>query len=142
MAQQQDPGTRPGTPGGTPASDDAEGAAAPGSGRPAGRFDPLLGRAEERINDALREAADRIQSAADRLGGFAGDRFSGTEGAVGRAGDVAHSIADSLERLADTFRRAEFGALRDAVERNARARPIATVVAGVAAGWVVGKLIR
>jgi hypothetical protein len=143
MAQQHDSGAGPRSRGGIPHSEQPEvGTTAEDAGQRGGRFDPLLGRAEDRINEALRETADRIQSAAERLGDFAGDRFSGTEGAVGRAGDVAHSIADALERIADAFRSSDLRVLRDTVERSARARPVATVIAGVAAGWVVGKLVR
>jgi hypothetical protein len=125
-----------------PKDDSAQrpGATRPGASRPVDRA--LLGRAEERINDALQDTADRIQAAADRLGHFAGQRFSGTEGAMGRAGDLAHSLADSLERAAEQVRISDLDVVRTTIEQRGRAHPLQTLLVGVAAGWLVGKIVR
>ena len=54
-----------------------------------------------RINDGMREMAEQIQMAADRLAELADERLAHAPGPLGRAGDVAHGVAARMDTVAE-----------------------------------------
>ena len=59
-----------------------------------------------------------------------------------RAGDMAHGLADGMESAAGYLRSNDVEQLRGDLRRQMRERPLQTLLIGVAAGWVVGKILR
>lgn len=102
----------------------------------------LGSRAETRINEGMQQAADRIDDVAERIDRLADERIGEAGGARGRAGEMAHSAADTLESVARYLRENDAHELRSDLERQVRARPVQTLMVGVAAGWVAGKILR
>lgn len=105
----------------------------------AGRFGD---RAETRINEGMQQAADTLETAADRLDRLASERIAGDSGARARAGDLAHSAADTMESVARYLRKNDAQGLRSELEQQVREKPVQTLLVGVAAGWIVGKVLR
>jgi hypothetical protein len=99
-------------------------------------------KAENRINEGMAGAAERIEEAASRLDRIADENLTGAEGARARAGEMAHSTADAMESVARYLRDNDARALREDLARQVRQRPIQTLLVGVAAGWVTGKILR
>lgn len=99
-------------------------------------------RAETRINEGMQQAADRLETAAERLDRLAEERIDGESGARARAGDLAHSAADTMESVARYLRENDAQGLRSDLERQVRDKPVQTLLVGVAAGWVAGKILR
>ena len=97
-------------------------------------------RAQERVAQRMREAGERLGSAAERLGELADERL--TDGPLERAGRVAHSVAGSLDSVAGYLREGDVETVRRDVERRVRERPLQSLLLGVAAGWLVGKILR
>lgn len=100
-----------------------------------------LGQAEERVNQGMKQAADRLEQAAGRIDTLADERLSGT-GAAARAGDMAHTVADTMESMAGYLRSNDAQGLRSDLETQVRNKPLQTLLIGVAAGWLVGKILR
>lgn len=99
------------------------------------------GRAEDRINDGMNRTADQLDNMARRLDSTADERLSGS-GAKARAGDLAHSLADTMESVSGYLRSNDMSSLQKDLERQVRERPLQTLLIGVAAGWMVGKILR
>lgn len=99
-------------------------------------------RAEHRINEGMAGAAERIEQAASRLDRIAGETPAGAAGPRARAGEMAHSTADAMESVARYLRDNDARGLREDLARQVRERPIQTLLVGVAAGWVTGKILR
>ena len=99
-------------------------------------------RAETRINEGMQQAADRLETAAERLDRLAEERIDGESGARTKAGDLAHSAADTMESVARYLRDNDAQGLRSDLERQVREKPVQTLLVGVAAGWVAGKILR
>ena len=113
-----------------------------GPGAGAQRMARELGeRVEGRLNRSLGGAAARLQAAAGRI-----DRLAERPGAesplAGPVGEVAHGVADLLETAAGYLRDHEVESLREDLRRQVRERPLQTLLLSVAAGWVVGKILR
>lgn len=106
------------------------------------RATEMAGRAEETLNQGMKQAAERIDGLANRLDQVADERLGGGTGATARAGEVAHSVADTLESVAGYLRNHDTQALRGDLERQMRDRPLQTLMVAVAAGWLVGKIVR
>lgn len=102
----------------------------------------IRNKTQDRLNDGLRTAADRLESAAENIDGIAEDRLDDAGGRRARAGELAHTFADSLDSLADYLRDNDIQSLQRNLERQVRERPLQTILVGVAAGWVVGKILR
>ena len=102
----------------------------------------LAGRAEDKVNRGLDQAADRLEQAAERIDRLADQQTQGASGIRARAGTVAHSAADTLESVAGYLRSNDAQALRSDLERQVRERPVQTLLIGVAAGWLAGKILR
>lgn len=105
------------------------------------RASQMAGRAQEKLDQGMKQAAERIDTLAGRLDQVADERLTGA-GARARAGDVAHSLADTMESVAGYLRSNDTDALRGDLERQMRERPLQTLMVAVAAGWLVGKIVR
>lgn len=98
-------------------------------------------KAGDRLNQGMRQAADRIDTAAQRLDQLANERL-GNQGAQARVGDTAHALADSMQSVASYLRDNDAQALRADLERQMRERPLQTLLVAASAGWIVGKILR
>jgi len=105
------------------------------------RMEGMRNRVEGQLDDGMRTAADRMEGIAQKLDNVADERMSG-EGIRGRAGDVAHSVADHIENTAEYLRDADAEEVLGRLEDQVRQRPLEMLLAGVATGWLVGKIIR
>lgn len=105
------------------------------------RVGNVANRVEDQANRAMDRAADGLETAANRLDSMA-DQQGGGGGAMGRAGDMAHRAADTMESTARYLRDNDVRALQHDLERMTRERPLQMVLMGVAAGWVLGKILR
>lgn len=101
----------------------------------------VRGQVEERANRLMDRAAEGLESAASRLGDMA-DRQGGGTGPMGRVGDVAHRAADTMESTARYLRDNDVSALQGDLERMTREKPLQMLLVAVAAGWVLGKVLR
>jgi ElaB/YqjD/DUF883 family membrane-anchored ribosome-binding protein len=100
------------------------------------------GGLEDRANQVLGRAADGLETAANRLSGLT-ERGGGEQsGAMGRANDLAQQAASTMESTARYLRDNDVRALQSDVERMVREKPLQTLLIGVAAGWVLGKILR
>lgn len=97
-------------------------------------------RAQERIALRMRQAAERLGSAAERIEEIADERL--TDGPLERAGRLAHSVAGSMDSVAGYLREGDVERVRRDLERRVRERPLQSLLLGVAAGWVAGKILR
>ncbi len=102
----------------------------------------MKGRAEEAINQGMQGAANRIEHAASRLDSMADEKTLGATGKRAKAGETAHSPADTMESVAEYLRTSDLEGLRGDLERQVREKPMQTLLLGVAAGWVFGKIAR
>lgn len=100
-------------------------------------------RAEESINETMGRAAEGLESTARRIDEFA-DRYTGPDasGVRASAGNMAHQVADAFESTATYLRDNDVRKLQQDLERQVRTHPLQTLVIGVAAGWIVGKVLR
>jgi len=105
------------------------------------RMDAMRNRVEGQLDEGMRSAADRMEGIAHRLDEVADDRMSG-EGLRGRAGNVAHKVADRIEDTAGYLRDTDAHDLLGRLESQVRERPLEMLLAGVATGWLVGKILR
>lgn len=100
-------------------------------------------RAKDPISEAMIRAAERLEDAADRieaaLGGAAGP---GEDRPRGRTGEMAGTLTDRMDSVASYLRANDAHDLRADIETRVRERPIQTLVIGLAAGWVTGKILR
>ena len=104
--------------------------------------DQLRSRAQERLNDGIRTAADGLERAARNIDDLAEDRLDDMGGRRAQVGEMAHTVADSMENVANYLRDQDIESLMRAMERQVRDRPLQTLLVGVAAGWIVGKVFR
>lgn len=122
--------------------------ATPGEGRSSGDsssgapLDRAMSTAESRVNQAMDRAADRLGSAATRLDSEIDRRTEGATGGRARAGEMGHSVAETLDAVSRYLRENDAQGLRRDLERQVRERPLQTLLIAVAAGWVTGKILR
>lgn len=94
-------------------------------------------------SDALGRAADTLEGAARRLDEFADQQgMGGSGGMKARAGAMASSVADTIESAAQYLRDSDVSNLQGNLERQVRDNPLQTLLIGVAAGWVLGKILK
>jgi hypothetical protein len=55
---------------------------------------------------------------------------------------MTHSVAGLMESTAEFLRTNDVDSLRSELRRRMRERPLQTLMIGVAAGWVMGKILR
>jgi hypothetical protein len=121
------------------AGHDGNGGAPTGTRRVAREFGDRL---ESRVNWTLEAAADRLDDTAGRIGRMAEERAGGESAVAARTGGVAHSVAELMESTAEFLRTNDVESLRSDLRRRMRERPLQTLMIGVAAGWVMGKILR
>jgi len=95
-----------------------------------------------RADQGMKQAASQLDSLAQRLDSTTDQKLAGATGARARAGDLAHGLADAMESVAGYLRNNDTSSLQRDLERQVRERPVQTRLIGVAAGWVVGKILR
>ena len=95
-----------------------------------------------RINQGMRELADQIELAAERLEELAGDRLGDASGPLARAGEIAQGVVGRMDTAADYLRTNDVDDVRRGLERRVRERPLQSILIAVAAGWVAGKILR
>ena len=107
-----------------------------------GKLDEIGDQIEDSVNQQMHRTAEQLDSAADQIDRFADDRTRGARGVKAQAGTMAHSVADMLESASSYLRHNDVESLRSDLSRQMRERPLQTLLVGVAAGWVVGKILR
>lgn len=118
-----------------------------GMGGPSGdaqereRAGEMRDQLEDRADDMLSRAAEGLDTAADRLDDFA-ERQRGQSGARNRVGRMAQGTADTLESTARYLRDNDVEGLQHDLERQVRNNPLQMLLIAIAAGWVVGKILR
>jgi len=93
------------------------------------------GGTEQRIDELRRSAADTLDRGADRVEDWADDH----QGALGGA---ARHTADAIERGADAVHGFDAEEMRRTIERQVRNNPVPSLLVAVAAGWLVGRILR
>lgn len=105
------------------------------------RFGQGRDSAGETIEQARFRAADGLSAAAERI-----DRMATQQeqdgGAGAKAAGAAHRLAGGLDATADFLRSPDTEQLRTDVERSVRAKPLQAVLITLAAGFVVGRILR
>jgi hypothetical protein len=96
----------------------------------------------ERINQGMRDIAERIQLAAERLDEMAEEHLVDASGPLARAGTAAQEVAGRMEAVADYLYSSDVDTVRRGVERQVREKPLQSVLIAVAAGWIAGKILR
>lgn len=99
-------------------------------------------RVESQANRLKDRAASGIETAAHRLDEVADRQTAGATGARAKAGEMAHGTADTLESTARYLRTNDVRGLQHDLERMTREKPVQTLLVAVAAGWVLGKILR
>jgi hypothetical protein len=101
-----------------------------------------LDRISEEAERQKRRAAAGLETASRRIHEEAERRTEGRGGIAGSAGQAAHRIADRGEEFADYLRGTDVDDIRSALERQVREHPLQTLLVAVAAGWLIGKILR
>lgn len=99
-------------------------------------------QAEDRVNQTMSRAAGGLENAAHKLDQAADSQTQGATGARAKAGRVAHGTADTMESVARYLRDNDARQLQGDLENQVRENPVQTLLIGVAAGWLVGKILR
>lgn len=97
---------------------------------------------ETKLNDAMGRAATGLDSAARRLDEMAERRTQGSTGTTARAGEYAHTAAEGMHGVANYLRENDVRGLQSDLEKQVRERPLQSLLVAVAAGWLVGKILR
>lgn len=100
------------------------------------------GRATDPISEGMIRAAERLEDAADRIEAALGGAATGEDGVRGRAGEMAGTLTDRMDSVASYLRTNDAHDLRADIETRVREHPLQTLVIGLAAGWVTGKILR
>lgn len=91
------------------------------------------------VNRGLQNAADQLEDLAERLESVAA--LGETRGAAGLA-SVARKSSAVLGDSATYLRSTDIREMRGDLEAQVRTSPLKTLLIAVAAGWVVGKIVR
>ena len=105
------------------------------------RFGQGRDSAGETIEQARLRAADGLSAAAERIDRMA-TRQEQDGGAGAKAAGAAHRLAGGLDATAGFLRSPDTDQLRTDFERSVRAKPLQSVLITLAAGFVVGRLLR
>jgi hypothetical protein len=98
-----------------------------------------MGEVRGQLDDQGRQQKDRL---AGTLSTFSDDLGRMAEGGSGLAADVAHEVADRVRSVSQHLGQRDPGELLDDVRRFARQRPGTFLLGALAAGVVVGRLVR
>jgi hypothetical protein len=96
---------------------------------------PLGGSTERKVDELRRSAAQTLDRGADKVEEWAGEHG-------GAAGSAAHRAADMMERGADAAQSFDADDVRRMIERQVRSNPVPSLLMAVAAGWLVGRILR
>lgn len=113
-----------------------------GSSQSAGSSGGAREQVEQKVDQARTKAADGLEGAAQRLDDMADRKTAGATGKTASAGEMAHRLADTMEGAARYLRDNDARALGETMERQLRENPLQTLLTAVAAGWLVGKIVR
>jgi hypothetical protein len=91
--------------------------------------------AEQKVDELRRSAAQTLDRGADRVEDWADEH----EGALGNA---ARRTAGMMERGAEAAQRYDADDVRQMIERQVRSSPLPSLLMAVAAGWLVGRILR
>lgn len=109
------------------------------------RAQELTDQARERAGEAVGAARNRmaggLEAAAQRLDQVA-DQQGGGSGARAKAAGAAHTIAEGIESTASYVRSGDAEQLRSNLEGQVRAKPVQTLLATFAVGFVIGRILR
>lgn len=105
------------------------------------RVDELRERAGDTVAQARFRAADGLSAAAERLDRMAAEQDM-EPGAKGRAAEAAHRVAGGMDATANFLRSPDTDQLRSDFEEAVREKPMQAVLITLAAGFVVGRLLR
>jgi hypothetical protein len=105
------------------------------------RFDGIRERAGGAFSEARARAADGLASAAERID-RAASRQETNGGAKGRAAEAAHRLAGGMDATAGFLRSPDPDRLRGDVESHVREAPLRSALIALAAGFVVGRILR
>lgn len=105
------------------------------------RAESVRNRIEEGLEQRFQDTAERMEGIAQRIDRVADERMSG-EGIRGRVGEAAHAVADRMENTADRLREGDAHDLLARLEDQVRGRPLESLLAAVATGWLIGKILR
>lgn len=105
------------------------------------RVGEVRGRAGEAMNQARARAADGLAAAAERID-RAASRQQLDGGGKARAAEAAHRLAGGMDATAGFIRSPDTERLRSDFEREVRANPLRAVLITVAAGFLVGRILR
>lgn len=106
-----------------------------------GRLDGAREKASGALNDARARAADGLAAAAERLD-RAASRQELNGGPKARAAEAAHRLAGGMDATAGYLRSPDAERLREDFEFRVRESPLRAVLITVAAGFVLGRLLR
>lgn len=126
------------TSGGRPGSE--EGSERGGSATPGG-VKEALGQVQNRVDSLMDRGAETLETASERIGQVA-QKTADRGGIAGRAGGVAQGAADLLESVGRYLRDNDATQLQDDLVAIVDRRPFQSLLVAVAAGWVVGKILR
>jgi hypothetical protein len=121
------------------AADEAKGVATEAVQHARGVVDDAMSEARIQLDEQGRQQKDRL---AGTLATFGDDLSRMAQDESGLAADVAHEVADRARSLSRHLDQREPGELLDDVRRFARQRPGVFLLGAVAAGVVVGRLVR
>ena len=121
------------------AAEEAKGVASEAVDHARGIVDDALQQARGQLDDQGRQQKDRL---ATTLGTFGDDLSRMAEGGSGLAAELAHEVSDRARTLSRHLDQREPGELVDDVRRFARRRPGTFLLGALAAGVVVGRLVR
>lgn len=102
----------------------------------------VRGRAGEVAGSTRNRIAGALESAAHTLDDTATQRTAGATGAKAKAGTAAHRVAGGLESTAGFVRSGDVDQLRNDLEARVQQSPVKTLLIAMAAGFVVGRILR
>ena len=121
------------------AAGEVKGVASEAVGQARGVVDDAVGQVRGQLDDQGRQQKDRLSGT---LATFGDDLGRMAEGGSGLAADLAHELADRTRSWSRHLDGREPTELLDDVRRFARQRPGTFLLGALAAGVVVGRLVR
>lgn len=128
---------------GTDGSNGSDGFDENGADQPSG----VVGEARARAEEVVDDLTERVSDVADEGRGRAAEGLDGAaamlRGQEDRLpGQVAERTADGMERTAGYLRSHDTAEIRSDVEDYVREHPIQGVAAAIAAGFLIGRMLR
>ncbi len=105
------------------------------------RLDEVRERAGGAVHEARARAADGLAAAAERID-RAASRQELNGGRKARAAEAAHRLAGGMDATAGFLREPDTERLREEFELRVRESPLRAVLITLAAGFVVGRILR